>query len=205
MNIRLAPIGKTDTAMAAVLSLKGAWQGRETTMNVDGEDYPAALVKHVETFKKNGVDVVKLYGKNGINVYAAPMGDDKLTSFQVTQKAQSLTPDSSTERGNATMVLMPKVHKDVQTDLTGIKGMSATDGTMITQAMMQTKLDIDQNGFSATQGVAFATGRSLEQSTTLTLDKPFVVWATAEGLSQPLFASAVEKKYWKDPKRSSDK
>ena len=122
MDMRLDPMsGKNDIAMAAVLALKGQWKGLETTMTVDGKEYPAAIVKHVETFKKDGVDVVKLYEKDGVSVYAAPMGDNKLTSFQVTQKAESLTPDSSTERGFATQVVMPKVHKDVQTDLTGIK------------------------------------------------------------------------------------
>ncbi len=201
MDIRLDPTSnKSDVAMAAVLSLKGAWTGKDTTMTIDGKDYPAAQVDHVRTFKQNGTDVVELYKKDGVTVYAAPIGDDKLTSYQVTQKAASLTPKADTPEGDATKVLMPKVDKNVQTDLVGLKGLQATDGTTITQAKMQTKLAIDQNGFSAEQGLAMAATRGLDFAKPMRLDKPFIVWATADGVSQPLFATSVDQKYWKDPK-----
>jgi len=138
-------------------------------------------------------------------VYAAPIGDDKLTSFQVTQRAQALTPTADSQPGPATKVELPKVDKNVQTELVGLKGMRATDGSQITQAKMQTKLAIDEKGFSAEQGVALAASRGIERSQTMRLDKPFIIWATADGLSQPLFATTVDQKYWKDPKRASDK
>ena len=206
MDMRLDPVGGNDLAMAAVLSLKGAWAGRNSTMNIDGKDYAAATVGGVQAFKQNDTDVVQLYKKDGVTVYAAPIGDDKLSSYQVTERAHQLTPgaDAVPQEG-ITKVQLPKVDKNVQTDLVGLKGLTATDGTRITQAKMQTKLAIDEKGFSAEQGVAMATTRGLSFNDTVKLDKPFLVWATKDGVSQPLFATSVGPEYWKDPKKATDK
>jgi hypothetical protein len=97
-------------------------------------------------------------------------------------------------------VLIPKVHKDVTTELNGIKGMSATDGARIAQAKMQTILDMDQYGFSETEGFTASASRGLEVQREMKFDKPFVVWAVCNGCSQPLFATEVDQKYWQDPK-----
>jgi hypothetical protein len=202
LSMRLDKLGRDDVGIAGTLSISGQWNGRDSTISVDGKDYPAAHVSHVQTFQKNGTAVAKLYSKDGITVYAAPIGDDKLTGIQLTQRANQLTPDESTPLGAYNSVLIPKVDKDVTTELNGIKGMRATDDTIISQAKMQTKLAIDENGFSATQGVAMSVGRGLEMSREMKFDKPFIVWAVCDGCSQPLFATEVDKKYWKDPKAS---
>jgi hypothetical protein len=200
-DIKLDRLGKDDVGLAATLALKGAWSGEASQLKVDNKTYPAALVHDVKTFKQGNTDVVQLYKKDGITVYAAPIGDEKLSSFQVTQKAQGLTPNASTPSESANTVLLPMVSKNVSVELDGLKGMRATDGTHISQAKMQTKLAIDESGFDVKQGVAFAVSKGMNFP--LTIDKPFIVWATCDGCSEPLFATTVDQRYWKDPKKAN--
>jgi hypothetical protein len=201
LSMRLDRLNRDDVGFAATLALKGSWSGERSEITVDNKTYPAALVHDVKTFKQGNTDVVELYKKDGITVYAAPVGNEKMTSFQVTEKAQSLTPNRSTPSGSETSVLLPMVSKDVQVELDGLKGMRATDGTRISQAKMQTKLAIDEKGFDVVQGVAFAASKGI--SFPLTIDKPFIVWATCDGCSEPLFATTVDQRYWKDPKKAN--
>jgi hypothetical protein len=85
--MRLDKIGPLDVAVAGTLTLSGQWHGQDSTINVDGKEYPAAHVSNVQTFNKNGTEVAKLYSQDGITVYAAPIGDDKLTGVQLIEKA----------------------------------------------------------------------------------------------------------------------
>ena len=176
LDMRIDKLGPGDVAIAGTLSLQGAWQGESTKMTV-----------------------VQLYKKGGVTVYAALAGDDKLTSFQVTARAAELTPSPTAPRADYESVLIPKVDKNVSSDLTGLIGMRATDGSQVSQAKMQTKLAVDEKGFKAEQGVSIMISRGMTPPS-FKLDKPFIMWAVADGCLQPIFATEVDQRYWKDPK-----
>ena len=200
-DIQLNPIGPNEVAMAGTLQLKGAWAGRASEMEVDGKKYDSVVLNDfsgADTFKVGDRTVAKLYSKDGVTVYATPYTED-LKGFEVAQKAKELTPGDDAKRDTYTNVELPMVDMDSSVKLSGLLGMSSEEGNTISQAKMQTKLKIDEKGFSAEQGVAVASSRGF--SSTFEIKDDFLFWAVADGASEPLFATMVGKENWKDPKK----
>ncbi|MBY0357843.1 MAG: hypothetical protein K2W82_07560 [Candidatus Obscuribacterales bacterium] len=198
-SMELSPIGPSDVAFAGTMSLQGAWGGEAGTLTIDGKVYPSALVHNTKTFQVGDFQVSQLYKKDGVTVYAA-MVPDKLASYQVTAKATELTPAASAQATFYDAVKLPMVYKNTETNLDGLLGLQTLDGTTrISQAKMQMQLSVDENGFKVKQAAAFGTTRGGPEI--FVIDKPFIMWATADGCTKPLFATKVDQQYWMDPKK----
>jgi len=201
LDIQLQPIGENDIAMAATLGVKGQWAARASEMEVNGQKYKSVDLPEVKSYDVNGQTVVQLYsGADGMEVYASPLPED-LTGEQILARAQELTPNGQTARGKFGAARIPMVKMDARTTLSDLVGMSSDKGETISQAEMQTKLNLDQHGFSVEQGLALAVSRSAAPSPEqFTFDKPFMLWVKTKDGSQPLAAVRVDERFWKDPK-----
>ncbi len=100
------------------------------------------------------------------------------------------------------MVRMPMVDMDRTVQLDWLKGMSG-NGYVVRQAIAQTRLKLDENGFSIKEGFTVSGERGIP--TVYTIDKPFLLWVKVKGLTYPVFAVKIDTKYWKDPKSPASK
>lgn len=71
-------------------------------------------------------------------------------------------------------------------------------GQSVEQARVQTQVQMDENGFKAKEAISLLTLKGIDQKT-LTLDKPFMFWIMKDDVSYPLFATTIDKQYWKAP------
>lgn len=204
IDIKLDPIGQNEIAFAATLGVKGQWAGTATEIEAaDGKKYPGVLLKDLESYQVGDRTVVKLYtGQDGIEVYATPMPDD-ISGEEALRRATALTPNADNSRpAEFTSANIPMVQMDARTRLEDLVGMSSDKGETISRAEMQTKLNLDQHGFSVDQGLAVVASRGISLSNDFNFDKPFLLWVkTADG-SQPLAAVRVDERFWKDPKQA---
>lgn len=132
-----------------------------------------------------------------MHVYLTPY-DGQLKSFEALELATQSTPGQSARAGRYDALKMPMIDMYQSSELRGLLGLSSADQQKkISQALMQTILKADENGFSVKQGVAFAATRGGPE--VYDIQQPFVIWAVQDGCKEPLFAIPVEKKYWRDP------
>ncbi len=202
LTIKLPQFGRDEFGAASVLTLEGKWGGRKTELTgEDSKKYPAVKLSNVAFYEvsKHADPVVLIYRErdSGVSVYVTPWdGDD--SGFNALKKAQQLTPERTSPRHQEgySALVMPMVDMDRSVDLDWLVGMRGS-GATLQKALAQTKLKLDENGFSVKEGFAYSASRGL--STTYTINKPFLLWVRVEGLSQPFFAVKVGTEYWKNP------
>ncbi len=206
LSMQLQKFAPGDFGAAAVLTIEGKWSGFKTKLkDAEKNEYPAVALGGVEFYQVPGHSepVVRIYKSTEFSVYVTPWdGDDE--GFNAIKMATKLTPTAKTSRHpkRYTQLVMPMVDMDRTVELEWLKGMNG-NGFRVTQALAQTKLKLDENGFSVKEGFAFGASRSIPLS--YTLDKPFLLWVQVDGLSYPVFAVKVDAKYWKNPNGSATK
>ncbi|TFH06004.1 MAG: hypothetical protein E4H14_11635, partial [Candidatus Thorarchaeota archaeon] len=73
---------------------------------------------------------------------------------------------------------------------------------VISQALQQTKLKMNELGFRVKSAVALGilAGAAPKKLEPYVINRPFLMWITRPGLSKPLFIGYLNKDVWKDPK-----
>ena len=194
LDVKLDQIGAKDIALGAVMDIHGSWAGKEATIRRadDGKVYEGEKV-HARTYNIDGQIVARLYHKDGLTLYAAPVTGN-ISGVDALRLAQKLTPNADSDYADFESVILPKVSKQVTTDLPSLQGMTALSGETIEAAKLGLKLNMDKNGFSATEGLAIETTRGSEPRP-YEFNGDFVVWAVADNSKNkiPLFATVVHK------------
>ncbi len=191
-----------EEAVAATMSIKKDWTAKRSSVNVDGKDYNAVDKDGSKIYNVDGKPVVQLFKDqgDGISVYAIP-ADKNTTGYQAMQEAKRLIPkaEQSTPQDQG-IVRIPMVDLEAREDLGWLKGMKGGDRT-ISQAMMQTMLKMDENGFDAKQAIAMGATRgfAIPKEPKYTFNSEFNFVVVKDG--QPIFVQPVGKDSWKDPKR----
>ncbi len=200
LDLKVENLGENDIALASTLNVKGQWAGTRTEIEVGGKKVPAVALKDAPNFQVGDKTVVQLYNNDGIEVYATPMEKDA-SGEELLAAAKDLTPtEANSKPGTFKGARLPMVKMDAQTKLDGLVGMQSDKGETITSAEMQTKLNIDEHGFSVDQGLAVVATRSVSFDEPFTFDKPFMLWVKTKDGSQPLTAIRVDERFFKDPK-----
>jgi len=70
---------------------------------------------------------------------------------------------------------------------------------IITQALQQTKLRMNEEGARAQSAVAIGVLRGCLPTYDYVIDWPFLFWITRPGISKPLFVAYVTEDDWKNP------
>ena len=202
-DIQLRQIPEDGLAVAGTLTLEGDWRGKNQQIRgADGKDYPG-FTKDAEIFEVNGKPVVKLFQhpQEGFEVFLAPAGDVP-NGFDAYQFAEGLTPNGNSTRSDIERVHMPKVALNDTAQLTELLGMTHANGDHISQAVLETILNVNEHGFEAKQAMAVTTARGIapvDQRPVFKVDQPFVLWVKHPNLDKPMVAIPVNTDSWKEP------
>lgn len=203
-NIKLKPITKDGIGVVTTTELEGKWRGKKTKdIESDGKKYPAFKLKTDEIYTVGDKTVAKIYDDkaSGIKVFVAPY-DGKAGGLDASEIAKKMIPGADAKKAGYDSIALPEVDMDRTMPLTWMLGMQHSSGRRIEQAMAQTQVKMNKDGFKAKEAVAMVAGRGMEQEgKTLTVDKPFMFIVMKDGVPHPLFATTIDQKYWKSPKK----
>ena len=102
-------------------------------------------------------------------------------------------------------VTMPMVSLDMENDISWLTGLSTTDASgdpaVLTQAVQQTKLRMNERGarVQSAAAVAGVRGTPPQPKPTYVMDEPFFIWVRQEGIPFPVFTGYITSESWKDP------
>ncbi|MBX9569259.1 MAG: serpin family protein [Candidatus Obscuribacterales bacterium] len=209
-DIRLNPLGKDGVGVVTSIEIEGKWMAKNYAPIKSGDkEYPAFQKKtdDIHVVAGHNEPVVKLFDQDGIKVFISPYEGD-LNGLEATAVAKKLTPDANNPSiknpDGYTHVVVPKVDMNRVSELDWLKGMTNSEGHRIDQALAQAMVQMDEKGFKAKEGLAIATTRSInmEKEKNLTINKDFIFFVVKEGVSQPIFATKIDQKYWKAPAKN---
>lgn len=205
-SIQLQPFGPGEFGVVSILNLLVEWmiKGQRRTIETSEGKFPGVFIpKHsVEFFKAENhpYPIASLQTKSG-DVVQMTVWDQPLQGFDLvtaTEKFFNTRPCRDFEG-----VVFPMVTLDQQVNIDWLLKMEAINGGdpgyIISQALQQTKLRMNEIGARAESAVAMATRSfSLPQSP-LVINRPFLIWIQREGLAKPLFVGYIDSSDWKDP------
>ncbi|MGQ4912378.1 MAG: hypothetical protein ACP6KW_09440 [Candidatus Thorarchaeota archaeon] len=212
-QIKLQPFGPGGFGIASVLDLLGLWEAKGKKSSVvteDGRHFPgikmnSATVRsyHVEG---NPNLIIEIGTRIGDKVHLmmadeVPSGLNLLDFVEQIQREQKPTPFEYDE------VIFPMIDLDEVTMIEWILGLrfETSDGKVphfvISQALAQTKLKMNEVGFRVKGAVAFGilAGPPPRRVKTYMINRPFLMWITRPGLAKPLFVGYLSEDVWKDP------
>jgi hypothetical protein len=204
LSMQLGAFPADTFGMAAVLSVSGKWAAADAPLTgLDKKSYSGVVLRINEFYQVAGHadPVVRIYHdpSTDVSVYVTPW-DGEDAGFTAVRAARKLTPNATTSKHqrNYSILHMPMIDMDRTVELDWLAGM--TGGRYrVTRALAQTKLQLDEHGFSVKQGFAAAASAGPPPPTYI-LNKPFLLWVQVGKLAYPVFSTKVETQYWKDPK-----
>jgi hypothetical protein len=213
-DIKLEDSGSKDsTYVAGTLSIEDKWDSKARAQKLtanDGKTYDSVW-KSGTVHEVNNQQVAEIQNQNGLRVFAIP-APQSMDGYKVQQKAidmvgKIVAQEKAGLHGQQGKVEFPMVDMDSQQKLPGLVGLQSKDGYYsIDQALMQTKVQMDENGFKAKQAFAAEIRTRSIQMDPPTLmqvkDKFIFVAATEDG--RVVFASDIGQQNWKRPPQTSD-
>jgi hypothetical protein len=203
-SIHVAPMRKGEVGVVMTTELQGKWDGREISQlkYADGKTYPTYQI-NVTSYDVPGhvMPVLQIYHRDDIKVFVT-LHEDELPGLQAAKLAAKLTPTANCRIDkHIHAAALPKVDKNATANIQWLLGMSNNKGDRIMQALAQTILQMNQSGFRAREAVALSGAKDLglAPANYYHIDRPFLLWATKDGLSYPLFATRVDYNSFKDP------
>lgn len=215
-TIKLDPFSPPDFGVVSILDIVLEWahKGKASTIMVDTTSYQAVHMKKAEdadkrfglfVTKEHQEPIIQIPAKNGDMVFMT-IAEQPIKGFALINKIHEL----STRRrvyvhDNYDAIKFPMIDLDQKMELTWLKGLKKPDrsGTMavVTQALQQTRFQMNEEGAAAQSAVAIAFTRTALRESMYTIDKPFYLWIMRPGLSIPLFAAYLDPADWKKPAR----
>lgn len=211
-DIELNPVGPAGFAVASMLDVIGKWATKGTFGSVVTEDrkfYPGVKMTNSITnfYKVVGEKdlVVEFETKNDDQVYMM-MSDEVPKGLvlidhvvDIHQKMIPITPDYDG-------VMIPKIDLDITESIDWIINLKLETPTLqfpyyiISQALQQTKLKLNEEGFRVKSAVALATlGAGMPRVLPYMINRPFLMWIKRPSLTKPFFIGYLNTDVWKDP------
>jgi hypothetical protein len=213
-DIQLNQIGPDEFAVAAILDMMVEWleEGEYESISSasTGQRYPGVcLGAGVDFFRSAGTTdlVVRLQTKGGDYVYLvmAPPTEEVELIVHAQNILATLTPDDEYQK-----VAFPQVNLSQEVDISWFQGMSTQMDSgrraKVTQALMQNKLTMNTTGARAQSAVAMSIVLEccmVDDRKMFTINRPFMVIFTRNGISAPVFVAHVTEGDWKSPDQSS--
>lgn len=194
------------------VSLGWASPGQSRDLVVGGVPYSGALLDDAASVLFHETEgyphpVVRIKGKRNSGECLIAIADQPREGLDLINTVQRISQGRRTfDYGQ---VHFPKVDLNVQPDISWVEGVAfqgvgPNTGTLgrirVVEAKQQNILKLNHQGARAKSGVTMAF--SLESAIPvriLTIDQPFFVWFTRDGLEMPFFAAYVTPDDWKDP------
>jgi hypothetical protein len=219
-DIKLSPFEDVnDFGVASIMSVLVSWKtpGVEVTLTHNGKEHDAARVDGDVYFLKSedsehGVryehHIACIICENGDKVYMTVADESELTGLDLLEKLHGLSTNGR-PCYDYEAVVFPQVLLDQEVDISFFEkmwfagtGAAGAKGTLrVKEAKQQTKFKMNHKGAKAESAAAF--GMAFEccmmPKPDLTIDKPFYVWMTRDGLDRPYFAGYIDTSDWKNP------
>jgi hypothetical protein len=205
--ITLPSVGNNGLAMAAVLSLHGAWGlgGEETTLMVKGGTYPAAELKGgFKAYTWRTYSGVAIVTQEEEIVHLIPMKKGEVAEFlrgfqTVFAKWNWKSQGELKVLDKYNRLIFPFVDHEVVTDLEELVGMRLGP-FRLEVAKMSKSIKMDELGFISKTGFAAGATRGAEPPRNpFVIDREFLFLVQRPGVSFPLEAEWIPKSSWKDP------
>ena len=208
--IQLQPFAQNTFGVASILDLLVEWlqKGEVTKIETKTQKtFPGVRIKeeNVSFFKAIGHNepIARLLTKSGDEVFMTMVGKIPAEDFDLVAKVEEL---SNNIRPNSEFggLVFPMVDLDQKVDISWLRDLQTicSDGTpgIITQALQQTKLKMNEVGARVQSAVAVAMlkGISMHKPDHI-INRPFLMWIERNGLEQPLFVGYITEEDWKNP------
>lgn len=212
-SIELNPIEKGGFGVASVLDLLARWTmkgSKATVVTEDKEYFPG----------------VKM-GNSGLKFYRTPKSDDLVIEIETKTSdrvflmmAQDVPSDlmlvDHVERIHAEMkgaepehegIIFPKIDMNLESPIDWILNLRFETPRKkepfyyIAQALQQTKLKMNEEGFRVKSAVAMGMilAAPPRKATPYIINRPFLMWIRRPGFAAPLMVAYLDKDVWKDP------
>jgi len=212
-QIRLDPFGSGGFGVASVLDLLGKWamKGKKWSVKTEDDEYfpGVKMTTYGSKFyrvKDNPNFIIDIETKDSDHVHLM-MVDEVPTGLALLDFVEKIHKEKMTVPFEYDGFVFPKIDLDEETILEWILGLQfdTPNGDIpfyvISQALQQTKLKMNEIGFRVKSAVALGilAGAPLKKKEPYVINKPFLMWITRPGLSKPLFVAYLNKDVWKDP------
>lgn len=211
-SIQLDEMGDPEAiAAASVLDLIVEWEekGRAIRLSTQSGEYDGVSIGKqgvsVRNSRTHNHPIAELETKSGDQVFMTVLDTPPLEDSNLVNTAQRIqTGFDWTIFPEHAGVVFPMVDLDQKVDCSWIEGLATKgeDGkpVIITQALQQNILKMNETGAQAKSGFAFGAMRGIEMpKPPLVIDRPFLIWFVREGLKQPLFVGYIKEDSWKNP------
>lgn len=210
-TIQLLPFTAPDIGVASVLDLTVSWftPGKQVPLHTAQDTIVSGvhLKEHVTfyTAPDHPEPLVALATQSEDTVWLTMLADS-LDGFDLLERAMTLRRTASLADGME--VIFPMVDLDREVDLSWLLGLSATHQDalvgVISQALQQTKLKLDERGAHVKDAVAIVLTRGLSaRPRPYLIDRPFLIWIERPGYQYPLFAGYITEEHWRNPQRGA--
>src|SRR3989338_8764552 len=212
-DIQLNPFSSQEFGVASVLDMLVEWaekgEATSVTRRNTHDAYPAVRIargSYVDFLETKGHNhaIARLRTKSGDFVHMTILDylPDNSGSFKLVEIAEELSEGDKSDNliGG---VVFPMVSLNQQVDISWLIGLRTTGANelsaIITQALQQTKLRMNEEGARAQSAVALGVLRGCLPTYDYVIDWPFLFWITRPGISKPLFVAYVTEDDWKNP------
>jgi hypothetical protein len=198
----------SDFGTASVLDVLVEWvqTGRLVSIRADHTRFEGVHLESVSFSKMIETVVARIPTKSGDDVCMAMYDDapDGMDLIDLVNKIRADAKSCSDYEG----IHFPMVNLDQRVDISWMKGLSTVgaDGVpaIISQALQQTKLRMNEKGARAQSAVALgmmrcSVGPIPAPRPPLIINEPFLFWIERDGLQQPLFVAHLTRDDWKNP------
>ncbi|EKD55923.1 MAG: hypothetical protein ACD_58C00342G0002 [uncultured bacterium] len=195
--------------VAAIIKIKETWlnKGKKVQMRAkDGQNYPAVKMKEEVTFYQlpsyqEPVASFEATNRDRICMIKSPCPEGQLDlTAWVIEAARQMRPTRTQYEG----LIFPMVDLRQQENLYWLLGMHTTgqDGkpAIITQALAEVVLKMNESGCLAAAAVALGVSRGLDFSRgePYQMNEPFLFWIDRPGIG-PIFMAHISEADWKEP------
>ena len=213
-QIQLSDFGPGGFGVASALDLLGEWaiKGKKWSVETEeGDYYPGIKMtnygKEFYRVKENPNFIIEIETKKNDHVYLM-MVDEVPTGFGLLDFVEKIQNEKQKVPFEYDGFIFPKIDFDEEIILDWLLNLrfETPKGKepfyTISQALQQTKLKMNEEGFRVKSAVALGilAGAAPEKIEPYVINKPFLMWITRERLSKPLFIAYLNKDVWKDPK-----
>ena len=213
-QIQLSDFGPGGFGVASALDLLGEWaiKGKKWSVETEeGDYYPGIKMtnygKEFYRVKENPNFIIEIETKKNDHVYLM-MVDEVPTGFGLLDFVEKIQNEKQKVPFEYDGFIFPKIDLDEEIILDWLLNLrfETPKGKepfyTISQALQQTKLKMNEEGFRVKSAVALGilAGAAPEKIEPYVINKPFLMWITRERLSKPLFIAYLNKDVWKDPK-----
>ncbi len=212
-QIRLQDFGPGDFGVASVLDLLGQWavKGKKWSFQDEEGDYYKGIKmanygKEFYRIKDNPNFIIEIETRENDHVYLM-MVDKVPTGLALLDFVEKIDKEKQIVPFEYDGFIFPKIDLDQESILDWILGLrfETPKGKepfyAISQALQQTKLKMNEEGFRVKSAVALGilAGAAPKKTEPYIINRPFLMWITRQGLSKPLFIAYLNKDVWKDP------